>query len=140
MTVTVDAAGGKVSLTGRQGQASGVPFSLDIPPGALPGPTTLTITETTLAPPAGYVDYSPVYLVEPLDTTFAHSVPIVVPWGNVSGTVSQSLALYTAPDASSPFTRLADSYTNAGFEQGSVTQGGLFFVGYPTTDYNPTCP
>lgn len=127
-------------MIGRQGQASGVPFSLDIPAGAVASTTTLTVTETTLSPPEGYIDYSPVYRVELLGTAFAAPVALVIPWGNVDGTVSRALAIYRAEDASSPYVRVADSYTNAGFEQGTVRQGGLFFVGYPGVDSDPACP
>ena len=131
VSVIVDAAGGTVTLLGQQGASSGVPFSLDVPPTALPAPTSLTVTETAIPPPAGYVDYSPVYQVEPLGVEFAVPVELTVPWGNVSGQVSPLLAIYVAPDGSSPFQRLPDSTGNAGFNRGSITRGGLFFVGYP---------
>jgi hypothetical protein len=140
VSMTVGRAGGTISLTGQQGQSSGVPFSLDIPPTALLAPTTITITETTIAPSDGYVDYSPVYRLDPPGLAFAVPVPIAVPWGNSGSSDSASLAIYAAPDQSASFQSLADSYTNAGFEQGSVKNGGLFFVGYPETSANPACP
>jgi len=130
VSLTVDASGGRVTLLGQQGASSGVPFSLDIPPTALRAPTTLTVTETAIAPPAGFVDYSPVYRVEPLDVEFAVPVTMTIPWGNVDGQVNSSLAIYVAPDESSPFERLPDSTGNAGFNRGSIGRGGLFFVGF----------
>jgi hypothetical protein len=125
---------------GQQGKGSGVPFSLDVPPHAFDAEVTITITETTLAPPATFVDYSPVYRVAPSEGTSAFPILIVVPWGNRDGAVSGSLSVYTAEDENSPFERVPDSYINAGFMQASVRHFGLFFAGYPKSGAELGCP
>jgi hypothetical protein len=122
--------GGTVTLMDAAGTKDGVPFSLTIPPGALNGPTTITVTED-LVPPARFAPTTRGYKVEPLELRFALPVPMHVPWGetNMGG---PSFAIYTSPDSCSEPSRLGDSYVNAGFLQGTTTRLGVFFAGTPS--------
>jgi hypothetical protein len=120
-----------VSLAGQQGKASGVDFVLKFAPGALALPTAITVTETTIPPPVGFIDYSPVYRIDPPGLTFAGRVGIVVPSGNTDGSVGQGLSIEFSLDGSSAFSRIGDSYVNAGFLQGTLPSTGFVFAGYP---------
>jgi hypothetical protein len=82
-------------------------------------------------------DFSPVYLVEPIGTTSAVRINIVVPWSSANGDISRELALYAAKQWGELFQRVSDSYTNTGFMQASITQFGVFFAGYPKTAAQP---
>jgi hypothetical protein len=142
--MTIGTAGGKVTLAGQEATQTGVPFSLTIPPGALASDTMITVTETSVSPPADFVDYSPIYLVQPAALTTTVALPIVIGWANKSGLSaggpSAPLAIYAAPDVAGPFTRLPDSYVNAGFMQGSIKAFGAFFSGYPKQPAQAGCP
>ncbi len=135
---TIGAAGGTVSIAGRQGAASGVDAAIDFPPTALEAPTEVALIETAIPPPLDFLDWSPVYRVEPLGFTLAAPAPIRLPWSNLSGIVS-GLSIWFSPDGGC-FSRLPDSYTNAGFEQGSITQLGYFVVAAERTASTATCP
>jgi hypothetical protein len=147
-TATIGASGGTVQVQGRQGIASGVPAQLSFPVGAITTPTDVTLIETAIAPPQDLLDWSPVYLVEPAGLTLAVRTPIEFPWssgssptsqGGPSSTTTTGLALWFSADGTC-FTRVPDSYTNAGFEEGSTTQLGYFIVGTPRTAATATCP
>jgi hypothetical protein len=58
-----------------------------------------------------------------------------------SNTVSQpaDLAIWFSPDGSC-FTRLPSSYSNAGFDTGTISQVGYSIVGNPRTPATATCP
>ena len=58
----VGASGGEITLTNG---------TVTIPSGALATPTMITVTETTMATPAGYRAFSPLYRFEPEGLTFA---------------------------------------------------------------------
>lgn len=137
-TATIGPSGGTVSLEGRQGTASGVQAQLRFPPTAIPTPAQITLVETTIPPPVELIDWSPVYLAEPPALVLASRTPVQFPWSNLSGAVPD-LAIWFSPDGAC-FTRVSDSYTNAGFEQGSITQLGYFVVGMPRTASTATCP
>jgi len=138
---TIGPAGGTVTLVGRQGAASGVNFMLSIPPGALSQPTLITVTETNLSPPAGFVDFSPVYHVEPDGLSFAQIAALQVPQGSNLSLVPIDLAIYqSAADDTCAFQPIADSYTNAGFEQSSLTRTGYLFVAAPQSAAQASCP
>jgi hypothetical protein len=124
-------------LCGAQARASGVNFELIVPPNAVSVSTTLTLTETKLPPPSEYVDGSPVYSIEPAGLTFAAPIAINVPFGALNG-VQPAFSIYVSNGAA--FTRAADSYMNAGFMQGSITQTGELFVGVPKTAAERSCP
>ena len=147
-SATIGASGGTVSLQGRQGVASGVAAQLAFPATAIGTPTALKLIETAIAPPQDLLDWSPVYLVEPAGLTLAARTPIQLPWGSgplpspqsgPSVTIAAGLAIWFSPDGTC-FTRVPDSYTNAGFEQGSVTQLGYFIVGAARTAASAACP
>lgn len=135
---TIGPAGGTVSLEGLQGKASGVQAELQLPPTAVSAPTTITLIETAIPPPSDLLDWSPVYLAEPAGLALVARTPVQFPWSNASGT-AQGLAIWSSPDGVC-FTRVPDSYTNAGFEQGSTTQLGYFIVGAPRTPSAASCP
>ena len=138
--MTIGKEGGKLTLTGQQTSQTGVPFSIEIPPSALDVDTLITVTETASPPPSGFVDYSPVYSLEPAGLTTMMPLPIVIGWANIDGTVDGSLAIYAAPAESGPFERVSDSYVNAGFMQASIKRFGAFFAGYPKRPDQTVCP
>jgi hypothetical protein len=127
-----------VSLVLYAQQGAGVPFFLTVPPRALPSDVRITVTETTIAPPFDYVDYSPVYVIE---SSLPALLPmqLLVPYSNKSGDVA-NLAIYYASDPSGPFSRVADSNVSAGFIEGSISQFGALFVGYPKAPGQLSCP
>ena len=132
-------AGGVVELSGQQGR--GVPFSLKIPPRALAAPRRITVTETSTPPPADFIDFSPIYRVDPIDLALTVPGEWQVPWGNFEGDTPRDLALYWSPSgAPTSFTRLPDSFVNAGFNQASARNGGFLFVGAPKGARHAHCP
>ncbi len=132
MSLAVGAAGGTVALGETAAtQGAGVAFTIKVPPNALHTETPIVITETRDAPPAGYVDYSPVYRVEPDTLSFDLTPMLSIPWQNALTHIDRTLSIYWAASESEPFERLGDSYTNAGFSQASLPGPGYFFVGFP---------
>jgi hypothetical protein len=140
-TVRVDASGGNVVLSGRQSMQSGVATQIEFPPTAIASPTDVTLIETAIPPPHDLLDWSPVYRVEPLGLALHTPTPVMVPWSNLSGSTfsTQALSLWFSPDGGC-FTRVSDSYTNAGFEQGSITTLGYFIVAMARNTATETCP
>jgi hypothetical protein len=138
-TALLGVDGGELTLIGQQGDASGVTFRLQVPPGALSGGVTVRLTESSAAPPADFIDYSPVYVLEPTDLELVSAAKLTVPFGNGDGTYS-GLAVYVAPTEAGPFEPLADSYMNAGFMQATTTRFGAFVVASPRTPGQSTCP
>jgi hypothetical protein len=138
VSTTVGTEGGEVSLVDAAGQAAGVSFSLQIPPHALSAPTAITVSEA-IVPPQGFAPTTRAYRVEPANLGFAFPVTLHVPWGNTSGSNS-SFAIYVGSDVCSEPQRLPDSYVNAGFLQGTITQTGIFFAGTPYQRPNPAGP
>ena len=147
-TLVVGSSGGTLQLRGRQYVRSGVPASLAFPPAAISTPMAIVLTETSIPPPSDLLDWSPVYEVDPLGLVLAHPTPVTFPWSNSSGSFSAGIATGNqAPTLSiwfsadgKCFTRLDDSYTNAGFEQGSTTKLGYFLVGVPRDQSSAGCP
>jgi hypothetical protein len=139
VTAMIDASGGTIEISGQQGPASGVTFQIKFPPLALAGPTQISVTETSIPPPANLGDWSPVYLVQPSGLKLTKVAALRIPWGNVDGAVPP-LAIYERA-ASGPcdFERLADSYTNAGFEQASLLELGYLVVGTPIANVSASC-
>jgi hypothetical protein len=131
-------AGGTVELQGRQGIESGVSAQVTFAPGAITTPLTITLIETAIPPPHDLVDWSPVYLVEPAGLAVSSPATLRLPDGNSLTTVAD-LSIWFSPDGSC-FTRIEDSYTNAGFMQGSTRQLGYLIVGTPRTGSTSTCP
>lgn len=140
MTQRVGLAGGQVALQAQQGTASGVDFRIDVPPNSWQEDLAVRITETAHAPPAGLVDYSPIYRVEPTDVDAQFPMRLRVPFGGNDGELPGTLAIYVAADPAGPFERIPDSYINAGFLQGSTTRFGAFIAASPRTPELAACP
>jgi hypothetical protein len=136
--MTIGPMGGILTLDGQQGT-----FMFTIPPTALMSPTEITITETAIPPPAGFVDYSPVYSVEPLDLALSVPASLVMPYSNGRGVdvADDNLAIFWSASASTPLLiqRLPSSQPNAGFETGSTLQGGYAIIGYASAGRVPYC-
>ena len=132
--------GGDIGLLGQQSASSNVPFGLKIPPGALDANTLISVTETDLPTPSGFLDWSPVYLVEPRGLSLHKVAGLQIPWSSNMSSTSSKPAIYARDEnGSCGFKALVDSYTNAGFEQASLTQFGYLFVGVPSTIDPSTC-
>ena len=144
-SATIGPSGGTVTIEGQQGIVSGVPFSLRVPPGAVASDTTITVTETAMAPPDGFADWSPVYRIDPIDLILSEPASLTIPFSNASGVsvsagptgaapgssaTAASLAVFWS-SSSDPCTLapLSSSYVNAGFMQATVSQGGYAIVG-----------
>ncbi|MDP8998501.1 MAG: hypothetical protein M3O46_00135 [Myxococcota bacterium] len=139
VSAVIGPAGGTVEIKGRQYLGSGVTASLAFPPTAIATPTTIVLTETAIAPPRDFIDWSPVYRVEPLGLALASPTPVQLPSSNSgSGTFGQ-IAIWFSPDGSC-FTRLPNSYVNAGFNQGSAKELGYFVVGVARSASTLKCP
>jgi hypothetical protein len=137
-TVGIGTCGGTISLDGRQSPRSGVTAAIDFPPNAVTKATDITLIETAIPPAHDFLDWSPVYRVEPLGLTLVVPARIRLPWSNLSGSVP-ALSIWFSPDGVC-FTPVPDSYTNAGFEQGSVTRLGYFIVATQRTATTAACP
>lgn len=141
VTATIDSSGGTLTLRGQQGIASGVPFKLTIPPTALSAPTVIKVTETTMAPTAGMVDWSPVFLVEPVGLVFATPVSMQIPFLNGRGSAEfdSNLSVFWSGEQTCNLERLPSGYVNAGFMTANITRGGYAIVGYAQQGSVPTC-
>jgi hypothetical protein len=135
----VGARGATVSLSGS-GSTVGVAAKATIPAGALQQETDITFTELKSPPPQGYTDYSPVYKLEPIDLALGSPGEILLPYYNRPSSIPRALSIYRAESPEGPFTRMADSYINAGFSQATLIRGGYYFVGYPTPEEEKHCP
>lgn len=69
VSMMVGAEGGEIELTNA---------TLTIPAGAVATTTMITVTETTMATPAGYRPFSPLYQFEPAGLKFAEPVTISI--------------------------------------------------------------
>jgi hypothetical protein len=137
--VEIDAKGGRVELQGTP-STLGTAFRLIIPANAVEKSTLIRVTELNLAAPADYVDYSPVYLVEPASLVFERPVEVDVPATNSLNTVERTISVYVSEQPEGPFERLPDSYSNAGFLQATLPGAGYVFAGYPKTGAVVDCP
>ena len=136
----LDASGGNIILLGQQSAKTNVPFALNIPPGAVDKQTLVSVEETDLPPPSGFLDWSPVYLVEPRGLSFRKVAGVQIPWSSNFTQIPSTLAIYARDEnGTCGWKALIDSYTNAGFEQASLTQLGYLFVGVPSTIDPSTC-
>jgi hypothetical protein len=141
VTATVGPEGGDVLLRGTPFlESSGLGVLLRIPPNALSETTTIRIIETSVTPPAGYADGSPIYAFEPSGLTFATPAEIRIPW-SFSQSGSSPPVLYGSsgadPCALEP---LADNHTGAGVNRGTVTRLGWAAVGLPLPTTASACP
>lgn len=138
ITSKVGPEGGPVQLNGTPSTV-GVPFRLQLDPGALDTDVELTLSELALSPPSDLFDVSPVYRIEPDAVEFAYPGHLQVPWTVASGLVPQGIGIYHADSPDGPWERLEDSYTNAGFEQATTTRSGYFIAAYPPTPALAAC-
>ena len=134
----VGPGGANVVLTGTR-QTRGVPFELEIFAGSLENETEIVIVESSEAPPKGFVDWSPVYAIEPAELGFVQGAAIQIPAFSSLTSLDSGMAIYFSDSADGPFEKLADSYVNAGFLQATALKTGFFFVGYPSAD-DGSCP
>jgi hypothetical protein len=135
----VGPSGATLQLAGRMFTTAGVDAQIAIPPTAIATSTTVTLTETSIPPPHDFLDWSPVYRIDPVGFQLAARAPVQFPWSNLSGVVPQRLSIWFSPDGSC-FTPLADNYVNAGFNMGSTTQLGYFIVAVERTASTSSCP
>ena len=136
----VDSSGGNVGLIGQQSAKTNIPFGLTIPPGAVDKLTLISVEETDLPPPSGFLDWSPVYLVEPRGLSFSKVAGVQIPWSSNLTQIPSTLGIYARDEnRTCEWKRLIDSSTNAGVEQASLTQLGYLFVGVPSTMDPSTC-
>jgi hypothetical protein len=139
-SASIGSKGGTLMLNGTP-STKGVAVTVAIPANAFSSTVVLSITETTLSPPAGYVDESPVYDIEalPAGTILSQPVPVSIPFQNNININPQQLSIYASTDGVH-YTRAQDSYINAGFLQGSLSKFGFIFAGYPmSTTELATC-
>lgn len=141
VTATIGPSGGSVMLHGRQGTPSNIPFYLNVPPTALSTDTVIRVTETTIPPPAGMVDWSPVYLVEPVGLVFATPVSMQMPMSNGRGMseFDSRLSIFWSGAQTCSLERLPSSTPNAGYITASIIRGGYVVAGYAQQGSVPSC-
>ena len=130
-----DRNGGVLTLATTPSTQS-VPATITIPPNALREPSNVGLTENHTAPPLGYVDYSPIYVFEVSPGPLLAPVKLSLPALNNQYSIPAQLAIYWSADGGS-YSKLPDSYINAGFLQASLPRTGFVFTGYPQA---ATCP
>jgi len=142
VTQSIGPEGGLIYVLGQQSKKTNAPFGVQIPPGALTEPVLVTVTETNLDPPADFIDYSPVFHVEPDTLALFKIASMQVPWGSnpTLGDFPPEFGVYWNPVATTcGFTRVADSTTNTTVVNASLVRGGYYFVGSPKTAAQPMC-
>jgi hypothetical protein len=150
-SLVVGPGGGRLTLGGRQSAQQNTPdFEVELPPGALLYEVTVTVTETSLAPPAGYHDDSPVYRVGPADLAFVSSVKLVVPHGNTTNDYTRlgyldagsldGQHVWVSYDEGSSWAVLRDFSPNPTSMLSSLSRGGLYFVGFRRRGIETLCP
>jgi len=138
VTGVIGPEGGVLSLRGQQSEGSGVATELELSPGTVVYAMKLSITELSTPPPAGFVDYSPVFRFDAPEVALARPVRIRLPWSNLDGTVDRALTAYHSDNGQAPWQRL-DTRMNAGFTDVTVARLGYFFMGYPDSSQPPHC-
>jgi hypothetical protein len=141
VSATVGPAGGDILLRHTPFlESSGSGVLLHVPPNALAEPTTIRIVETSVPPPAGYADGAPIYVFEPVGLTFATPASIKIPWVLPPSGSSPPMMYWSSEVDPCVLEPLADSFTNAGFNQGTVARLGWAAVGLPLPQATPACP
>jgi hypothetical protein len=138
VTESIGSNGGTLDLTGRQGIVSGVSAHIEFPPTAFASTTDVTLIETAIPPPPDLLDWSPVYRLDPLGAALATPATVRLPWSN-SAEIAVGISVWASSDGTC-FTRLPDSYTNAGFEQASIESLGYLIVGTTEAAGASACP
>jgi len=139
LTDTIGPDGGELALSHTQSTIGG-PFRVKVLAGSLEVLTTFKLSETTLSPPVGLFDVSPVYRVESSAAEFSPGGEVTVPWTVPSGSIPPGIGIYFSDSPDGPWERIEDSYMNAGFEQATLTRPGYFIAAYPRTDELENCP
>lgn len=135
----VGPAGGDAALEGTP-STIGVPFRARVFAGSLDSDTNLVLSETTLPPPDDFFDVSPVYRIEPDGLDFTNGGEVSLPYQVPSGLVPREISIYYAESPDGPWTLMADSYDNAGFEQATLVRSGYFISAYPKVGELTACP
>ena len=135
----IGSEGGAVSLEGQQSRASGVPIELLASPGALGYPVNkISISELSSPPPAGFVDWSPIYRFSANGAPLTAPVRLRLPFSNMEGEVDRRMTIYRAADPRGPWQRL-ETQQNAGFIDLYTTELGYFFLGHPDNSEPAHC-
>ncbi len=134
-SVTIGPEGGEISLVGQQGV--GVAFNLKFPPGAIATPTLITVTETSLPPPAGSVDFSPVYRIDPVGLVLAEPAALKLPWSQDQ--ICGAPTVFWSATSLCRLEVLPSSYYNAGFNNGNIGRLGYAMTGYYEAGTAPAC-
>jgi hypothetical protein len=137
ITESLGPDGGVLALDGTR-STRGAPFEIDVFPGSLADSTEITLHETTATPPEEFIDWSPIFAVNPVELEFVNGGAISIPWSNTPNQVG-GLVIYYSESPDGPFELLEDSYQNAGFSQATLLRGGFFFVASERESGNP-CP
>jgi hypothetical protein len=120
--------------------AAGWGISLQIPPSALAEPTTIRIIETSLPPPAGFADWSPVYAFEPAGLTFATPASVWVPYQTPSGAYGRP-SIYWSSEADTCLLETRDGeQVGMNVNLIEVSRLGWAVVGHPLPPSAPSCP
>ncbi|MDX2011469.1 MAG: hypothetical protein SFW67_14820 [Myxococcaceae bacterium] len=128
-SAVIGPAGGSVALNGQQARASGVAFTITFPTMALSTPTTITVTETRIRPPTGFVDWSPVFRIDPVGLVLNEPAQVLVPFSQGRGTAIGGGELFWSTDKPCTLARLPSSSMNAGFNNGNVGRLGYVLSG-----------
>jgi hypothetical protein len=126
----VGLSGGTITIDGTAATA-GTPFSIELPPYALSADVLIGLTESRIAPPAPYVDDSPIYEIQPAGLQLAIPAKVSVPITNFGNVIPREVALYQTFNCGASFSRIPDSYQDAGNVVGSMSTLGAVFAGYP---------
>jgi hypothetical protein len=130
----------QLQLNGQQGAKSGMFFAVDLPPGAFDTAIDMTVIETDLSPPVGFVDYSPIYRVGPVGLSLLKLATLRIPISNTANVPPNALVYEGSASDPCNFEPIADTVINAGVVQASMTKTGFFFVGVPKTAAQASCP
>ncbi len=122
---------------GKQGVASGVAFTLTFPPNAIATPTLITVTETSIPPASGSVDFSPVYRIEPVGLVLAQPASLKLPWSQAQ--IWGAPTVFWSATSLCTLEVLPSSYYNAGLNNGSVSRLGYAMNGYAAPGAAPAC-
>jgi hypothetical protein len=127
-TTTIGPDGGSATLATQDG-----PFSIQVFANSFSQDEPITLTELSASPPAGYVDYSPIYEIAPTGLDLTKGGTIQIFYSNSLPFINPALTIYTADSVDGPWTELPDTLGNAGFNTATLTRTGFFFMGYPAS-------
>jgi hypothetical protein len=96
---TAPAGDGGVTIGPDGGSLVTFGLEVDIPPGALSSPATLSVAQSTAAPPAGYELLTPLYRFRPDGITFAVPVTVHFELANGANVPAGASAFWSHPHA-----------------------------------------